>query len=717
MKKCLLFILLAISLILTACGGGNSTSASGYGAPVQIGTLPNGSAVYLSKNNLPVSDGNPAQVTIYLEGGSSSESFAISFTTTQQLQATLRTKYIESYGISVSTIPTPCIIGTADSGAPTQCQVTVTSSVETYAGTYLITPTATPVSGGVATILSPLTILLSGPITPSTKALTSFSLNGTSGVITGQNIAVTMPSGTNLTSLIATYITTGSWVSIGSIRQDNGITHNDFTNPVVYTVHAADGTTQDYTVTVTTASPTASITVTPGVLNPSPSAGEYFIVSLSLVGNVNNNQTISISNRSALQALGVLAVSNQNANLNSCILNNTTTNCVFNVVISGSTQANATPPQLMFSNSATATLNPTSLSYTLSAPQTSFMMLQLPQTGQTAIYSAYDDGNFLIGYPWVNNAASPTTPVTRFTDDGCEVTDHLTGLTWLKDPTVASASALTWTNSLTTANAGTWCGKSAGTWRVPNVNELFSLVNFGESSGVNWLNSATGHFNSITAVNYWSSSTRASNTSYKWYVTINTGKIGNSQTSGDTNWLLPVRGTTSGLSSIPQTGETTTVPLDPAPVGSDGNLTKGTVWPNPRFTQGTGATANCITDNLTGLTWLRDGSLANGGSTLNWESAINIARNGSWCGYSDWRLPNIREIMSLINYSQQYTTWLTDAGFVNLATTLYWSSTTMPSNSTKAWTGSPKNGYNSEQTKTSASSYMLPVRGGVGAAG
>ena len=85
------------------------------------------------------------------------------------------------------------------------------------------------------------------------KAITAFSLNGTPGVITGQNIAVTMPVGTNVTALIATYTTSGASVNIGGTPQTSGLTANDFTNPVVYTVVAADGTTQGYTVTVTVA--------------------------------------------------------------------------------------------------------------------------------------------------------------------------------------------------------------------------------------------------------------------------------------------------------------------------------------------------------------------------------------------------------------------------------------------------------------------------------
>ena len=87
----------------------------------------------------------------------------------------------------------------------------------------------------------------------SAKSITAFSLAGVVGTIneTGKTISVTMPSGTNVTSLVATFTTTGASVKVGSTIQISGTTARNFTNPVVYTVTAADATTQDYTVTVT----------------------------------------------------------------------------------------------------------------------------------------------------------------------------------------------------------------------------------------------------------------------------------------------------------------------------------------------------------------------------------------------------------------------------------------------------------------------------------
>ncbi|MCA2001587.1 MAG: hypothetical protein LDL51_06965 [Chloroflexi bacterium] len=89
----------------------------------------------------------------------------------------------------------------------------------------------------------------------ASKDITSFSFTNpaAAGVISGTNISVTAPYGTNVTALVATFTTSGESVKVGGVTQVSGTTPNDFTNPVVYTVTAADGSTKDYTVTVTAA--------------------------------------------------------------------------------------------------------------------------------------------------------------------------------------------------------------------------------------------------------------------------------------------------------------------------------------------------------------------------------------------------------------------------------------------------------------------------------
>jgi hypothetical protein len=106
------------------------------------------------------------------------------------------------------------------------------------------------------------------------KALTAFSFNSlpVTGTITEatKTVAVTVPYGTNVLALVATFATTGASVKVGSVIQVSGTTANNFTSPVTYTVVAADGTTQDYMVTVIVGlSPAKTLTafgfVTPAV--------------------------------------------------------------------------------------------------------------------------------------------------------------------------------------------------------------------------------------------------------------------------------------------------------------------------------------------------------------------------------------------------------------------------------------------------------------------
>ncbi len=91
----------------------------------------------------------------------------------------------------------------------------------------------------------------------STSDLTEFSFNDISPAaiaeITGSAIAVTVPYATDLSSLVASFTTTGISVSVNGIEQVSGETANDFTSPVTYRVTAEDGSTSDYAVTVTAA--------------------------------------------------------------------------------------------------------------------------------------------------------------------------------------------------------------------------------------------------------------------------------------------------------------------------------------------------------------------------------------------------------------------------------------------------------------------------------
>lgn len=102
----------------------------------------------------------------------------------------------------------------------------------------------------------------SGFTTIYRKTLTAFSFTAAantglssdiSAEISGADITVTVPGGTDVSSLVASFTTTGASVEVNGTEQVSGTTANDFSSPVTYQVIAGDGKTQDYTVTVTVA--------------------------------------------------------------------------------------------------------------------------------------------------------------------------------------------------------------------------------------------------------------------------------------------------------------------------------------------------------------------------------------------------------------------------------------------------------------------------------
>jgi len=320
----------------------------------------------------------------------------------------------------------------------------------------------------------------------------------------------------------------------------------------------------------------------------------------------------------------------------------------------------------------------------------------LPKTGQATFYAAGDDGELQKGVAW---------PSPRFTDNGDgTVTDNLTGLMW--DQTGNRFGVRTWAQALSDANGLSLAGY--GDWRLPNVNELESLINAEVGDSAAWLNLAAQGFSNVQTgfSQYWSSTTYAAATGDALQVTLGIGAVVNSwKAAPPTLYVLAVRaGDAGGAVSLPKTGQTISYAT-----GDDGDLEKGVAWPSPRFKDNGDGT---VTDNLTGLMWDQTG---NRFATSNWAGALSNANGLSLAGHSDWRLPNLKELRSLINNGQaDSATWLNTQGISNVQTEYYWSSTTYGPVTTSARVVWPIDGNYDSYDKTSPLSlyYVLAVRAG-----
>lgn len=138
--------------------------------------------------------------------------------------------------------------------------------------------------------------------------------------------------------------------------------------------------------------------------------------------------------------------------------------------------------------------------------------------------------------------------------------------------------------------------------------------------------------------------------------------------------------------------------------GQDGEYQKEIVWPNPRFTDHGNST---VTDNLTGLMWTKDAQQIKG--TKKWNDALSACNNSDFAGYTDWRLPNVKELISLIDYGEHDPALPSSHPFYNVQFIFYWSSTTYDSITNHAWGVYVCNGYVYNYHKIT-NAYVWPVR-------
>ncbi|GAI62347.1 unnamed protein product, partial [marine sediment metagenome] len=120
-----------------------------------------------------------------------------------------------------------------------------------------------------------------------------------------------------------------------------------------------------------------------------------------------------------------------------------------------------------------------------------------------------------------------------------------------------------------------------------------------------------------------------------------------------------------------------------------------------------------VIDLATGLMWPASGNkcACNEGLPLNWEDAITYALDLTFAGFTDWRLPNIIELLSIIDFSLANPA-IKDPPFKNTQSLHYWSSSTYKGIITKAWTCNFLLGITATTLKTE-SKLLRCVRDGV----
>jgi len=272
-------------------------------------------------------------------------------------------------------------------------------------------------------------------------------------------------------------------------------------------------------------------------------------------------------------------------------------------------------------------------------------------TGQDICYNASTEiGSPGPGEPFNGQDAQyeGNQPDYTISGDGLTVLDNVTGLTWQRNPDtnddgiLDSDDKMSWTEIqsypaiLNSRNFGGY-----DDWRLPGIEELYSLIDFsgidpsgytGGTSGLvpfidtDYFDFVYGDENigeRIIDAQYWSSTeyvgTTMNGENTVFGVNFADGRIkGYPRDTGPggtpfTEFIRCVRGGEDyGINSFIDNDDDT------------------------------------VTDQATGLMWMREDS----GEGLTWEEALAYAENLEFAGYDDWRLPNAKELQSIVDYTR-----------------------------------------------------------------
>jgi hypothetical protein len=106
---------------------------------------------------------------------------------------------------------------------------------------------------------------------------------------------------------------------------------------------------------------------------------------------------------------------------------------------------------------------------------------------------------------------------------------------------------------------------------------------------------------------------------------------------------------------------------------------------NPRFTEGTGMASNCVTDTQSGLMWLKNPDA----KRRSWADASAFCKGLDGTdgrgGHADWRLPTLRELLSMIDYASFNPALPPGHPFLDMQLDGYWSSTATAASGVHGW--------------------------------
>ncbi len=234
------------------------------------------------------------------------------------------------------------------------------------------------------------------------------------------------------------------------------------------------------------------------------------------------------------------------------------------------------------------------------------------------------------GEPFYGQDAQYDGIQPAYLDNGdSTVIDLNTDLMWQQTPDFDNKS--TWAEAL--AGADTFELAGYDDWRLPTIKELYSLINFNGSSWDTIPYIDTTYFD------------------FEWGDTTQGERLIDAQYWSSTEYVGTVfNGDAAAFGVNFADGRIKGYPTQTGPGGQPMKQYVRYVRGNSDYciNDFTDNGDGTITDQATGLMWQKLDS----DTTMNWEQALDYAENLVLAGYDDWRLPNAKELQSIVDYTR-----------------------------------------------------------------
>jgi hypothetical protein len=244
-------------------------------------------------------------------------------------------------------------------------------------------------------------------------------------------------------------------------------------------------------------------------------------------------------------------------------------------------------------------------------------------------------------------------PSYTLSANGVTVYDNVTGLTWERSPDTTGEGSLTASDKFTYANALAHCAAHAAAnyqgyndWRLPAIKELYSLIKFNGTDPSGYSGTDTSGLTPFIDTAYFKFAYGDTSAGER----IIDSQYASSTVYVDTSSATKLFGVNFADGRIK--GYDTTTP---------GGSTKTFFVQCVRGNTSYGVNAfvdngdQTISDSATGLQWTKSDS----GVSMSWQDAIAWAQtknSQNYLGHNDWRLPNAKELQSILDYTRSPST-------------------------------------------------------------